>query len=878
MSYVARGYGGDRRRHGNYDRREDRRPVETEGQRIQKSIFKLGEAAEFLPSSELPVLAKTLRLSLSDNIQSISEGFRTGVTEEPYKIPYFSALFTLLLQPEPDEDVDNTIQELVQSVFNELCKSFQTSLDKLAWRDLRLTIHFFAHLALSKTVSASSMLDLLQSFLIVLDEPGVSYERSQAAALCVGEGLIRAGPILYQYNPTAAATIISTINSSFESAKSQRSLTRPVVRLHDMDVSGVDVFIGALLSTLQTLDESSFASLPPCLPQPHSLFPESNISLDIPAFIVPPEEIELGRSADEGTRRKELMPAARIRLFDDEISPNPSSPSGFIIRSTLADTINIFEVNRKECARIVLELPRWFTWGTFKEKGRAGPEAAVEESAAIMGWALENTILEVTLAEFALLPSPPQTLVYYFALITDLCKLSPQTVGPAVGKSFRKLYSLLGEGLDVEIARRFAEWFASHMSNFGFNWVWKEWIPDLALPAFHPKRCFIRRVIELETRLAYHDRIVKTLPEAFLASEAKCIHETPPGPDFDYDDPQHHFHEPAQSLLNLIRGRSQIDEVIQLAETLRSTIGDTVTLAPETSPDSVVRSITMQILLHVGSRSFSHFLNAIERYLPLLRSLGSTPDDKIDFLNAAGKFWQRNGQMVAIVFDKLMQYQIVDPSDIIAWCFHSSDRREASSEGLIGLQEWDLIKAALDKAIGRVSIAQQRVNSLRKEEEDAKAKVKAGKAELSVDTMDVDSTEANRARDLESNHKTISEALASALKAYSILTREQKTALARVLEGFVTALSVNATPSISLVIAADGWDHRVDWTQVQWECWETWGWYRHFCRYYAAQLKSYAVTLESGPLAKVLTAGDRAHSGMLVSEIWTVALGRGVNM
>jgi nuclear cap-binding protein subunit 1 len=54
-------------------------------------------------------------------------------------------------------------------------------------------------------------------------------------------------------------------------------------------------------------------------------------------------------------------------------------------------------VNRKECARIVLELPRWFTWGTFKEKGRAGPEPAVEESAAIMGWALENTILEVSI-------------------------------------------------------------------------------------------------------------------------------------------------------------------------------------------------------------------------------------------------------------------------------------------------------------------------------------------------------------------------------------------------------------------------------------------------------------------------------------------------
>ena len=33
----------------------------------------------------------------------------------------------------------------------------------------------------------------------------------------------------------------------------------------------------------------------------------------------------------------------------------------------------------------------------------------------------------------------------------------------------------MSEGLDVEAAQRFAEWFAVHMSNFGFKWVWKEW-------------------------------------------------------------------------------------------------------------------------------------------------------------------------------------------------------------------------------------------------------------------------------------------------------------------------------------------------------------------------------------------------------------------
>ena len=43
---------------------------------------------------------------------------------------------------------------------------------------------------------------------------------------------------------------------------------------------------------------------------------------------------------------------------------------------------------------------------------------------------------------------------------------------------------------------------------------------------------------------------------------------------------------------------------------------------------------------------------------------------------------------------------------------------------------------------------------------------------------------------------------------------------------------------------------------------------------YAAQLKSYAVTMESGPFTKVPTLGERAVSGKLASEIWKVALSR----
>lgn len=93
--------------------------------------------------------------------------------------------------------------------------------------------------------------------------------------------------------------------------------------------------------------------------------------------------------------------------------------------------------------------------------------------------------MQIVLGVFLLLPESSKKSVYYVGLITELCKLSPSTVGPAVGKSIRKLYTGLSDGLDVEVSRRFAEWFATHMSNFGFQWVWKEWYVKFLTTGFY---------------------------------------------------------------------------------------------------------------------------------------------------------------------------------------------------------------------------------------------------------------------------------------------------------------------------------------------------------------------------------------------------------
>lgn len=186
-------------------------------------------------------------------------------------------------------------------------------------------------------------------------------------------------------------------------------------------------------------------------------------------------------------------------------------------------------------------------------------------------------------------------------------------------------------------------------------------------------------------------------------------------------------YETAQGLLDLLRGRNTAETVLEHVESLRN--------SSEVS-ETTIRFITIQALLHIGSRSFSHLLNAIERYLPLLRAISgsSSGDDgerktigstiaeaRMDILSATAAFWKSNTQMVGIVFDKLMQYQIVDPGDVVDWVFENRDKEGVLGEGL----DWELLKAAVDKANGRVLIARRKVTSVKKDEEDKRAREKA---------------------------------------------------------------------------------------------------------------------------------------------------------
>lgn len=295
----------------------------------------------------------------------------------------------------------------------------------------------------------------------------------------------------------------------------------------------------------------------------------------------------------------------------------------------------------------------------------------------------------------------------------------------------------------------------------------------------------------------------------------------------------------AESLTNLIKNRSKVDAVLARAQEL---CAEAAAQMSEDDATAIIRSVSVQVILHVGSRSFSHFLNAIERYLSLLKFFSKDTEGKAQLLDTAAKFWRRNSQMIAIVFDKFMQYQVVDPADVVAWSFRSSATNgDHRVEGSIGIKGWEILKAALDKANGRVVIAKRKVQKVKKDEEDAKAKLKASKGAVVDEVMEeedamqdgrsfhprLDTLDCNTVIDSLDTTES-SPALAAALKAHSTLTRDQKTALVRALDGFVSFLGF--TPQSGVVITKDAWHSRNNWEDDPWDSWETWGWFRHFCR------------------------------------------------
>lgn len=126
----------------------------------------------------------------------------------------------------------------------------------------------------------------------------------------------------------------------------------------------------------------------------------------------------------------------------------------------------------------------------------------------------------------------------------------------------------------------------------------------LTLEPSHPQVCFIRETIGKLIHLSYYERIKSIVPENLHG----LIPPTAPAPDFAYQSAEHPQHEAAKEVIGTLRAKKSTDDVQALLDRIKEQHSNDVQ-----EQERFMQELFTQCMLFVGSKSFSHVLNVVER-------------------------------------------------------------------------------------------------------------------------------------------------------------------------------------------------------------------------------------------------------------------------
>jgi hypothetical protein len=124
--------------------------------------------------------------------------------------------------------------------------------------------------------------------------------------------------------------------------------------------------------------------------------------------------------------------------------------------------------------------------------------------------------------------------------------------------------------------------------------------------------------------------------------------------------------------------------------------------------------LAIQSLLQIGSKSFSHFLNMLERYVTVLRDVTSTAARRQKLLSSIAAFCGSNYHFITIVIDKLVRYQILDPIDVVRWII-------STEAAFLSINQWEILVNTFDLLTTRVNGISARLEA--EEAENARGKL-----------------------------------------------------------------------------------------------------------------------------------------------------------
>ncbi|EPE02923.1 cap binding protein [Ophiostoma piceae UAMH 11346] len=377
--------------------------------------------------------------------------------------------------------------------------------------------------------------------------------------------------------------------------------------------------------------------------------------------------------------------SATAATFLPHSVPPLTDVASSLVRDILMDTINGLDFNRNATAKFLIDIDCYFADGTFVK--RATPFDRLRDvDPGKPTWKPEDVAVDTVFAQLFQLPQPEHKLVYYHSVLAETCKIAPAAIAPSLGRAIRFLYRN-SPRMDLELVGRFVDWFAHHLSNFGFTWKWTEWVDDVQLPNLHPHKALILGAIDKEIRLSFAQRIKKTLPVPYQSLvNPNTELDVPPfkfaekrrkaGDDELSSTDESPFAVDGRELAALLKRKAPEEEIQAVIERIHSQALDIGGLDPlVTSTDVFTTAV-----LWVGSKSLSHVLAAIERTKDRLLDAGAASEAaRAQILDAVMDFWAAHPGVAVSIAEKLLNYAILTPAVIVQWALKDPEASSPSS-------------------------------------------------------------------------------------------------------------------------------------------------------------------------------------------------------
>ncbi|KAJ8664019.1 hypothetical protein O0I10_000297 [Lichtheimia ornata] len=812
MSYESRGYYRSRQDGNNYGRsggggryRDDRRgprrrrsparddDVEDIEVRLRGLIIKIGDKI----SPELQVNLNKMKNILDNDYakypDTVQDTLKACITELPAKAPVYGTLLGLL---------NVSSHDLVSKLMYLINDMLKQTVAEANWIKLKQIMRFYGELVNANVISPTSYCGLINDLLSVLNEPNEYRRRADCMVYIVLSTLPWSAKQLSEQTISNFDDILQRIEDYMNRRPALPSLD--ILKCYRSGI--VDSTQDALAHLWELIKqlrskEWEFAFIPRLYNWFESEF-SSAVQHDIP-------RVELPEHTDLSEYISPEKPF-KIHVDDAGVSlPNVPDHNGleyFVLNDVISDILRIFEPNRKECGKYLLAVGNSFEPGHFRsthsnERDRDGDENMDEDA---QGWCLADILLEVIMSQMLKLPSSPYPQVYYTCIMAELCRTETSTFPLALGRAVKIMFDRLAD-MDTECVYRLSCWFAHHLSNFGFQWDWASWDSVLSLEPSHPQVCFIRETIGKLIHLSYYERIKSIIPENLHG----LVPPTAPAPSFAYQSAEHPQHEAAREVISTLRAKKSTDDVQALLDRIKEQHS---TDAQE--QERFMQELFTQCMLFVGSKSFSHVLNVVERYLEVLRYVNSSPEARLRTVQIAAAFWKDNTQFLGIILDKLLNYRVIDPASIITWVFETQQ-----ADSAYRFYAWEILQNTMSKVVARVGQVRVKLEDAEKTHKENEAKraqeesneMAQAEAQQELDTL----------RIIENSLNTV--------------CREQKEVFMAAYQRFVQTLQDALAPFPP---------HERD-TQLTWNYRWIFGWYRESMRKYYKESGGFLVTLES---------------------------------